>query len=386
MKAVAAALVLIAGAAVVLWYGNTLNSWVLGGLIGGLAALLLSIPISLTLFSYLSRRHDERLRAAQAEEEMALEYEYPEIPARATRRAFEVEGYTLQEESEELFDEEEEYYRQVQESRNLPALSPQRLPARQGQDRLPAPRRGGYAPATRPQSRNLSVMREKDAMGRRTTGRRMNYPGFPGYEPGSALSRQRSAALRAARMEAAQQYQDDDDIEMLPTNVSRRLPPTHSQLTEQRGQATGRRPSRQLSQQMPAEPRYRPRRTVDATPSQNDIRRSLPAEGESSARRSPRYEDPQTEYLQNNYPYYPHTGPVRQPPTRQTGQIPRHPQGDGQPDVATGSLRRPLVRRAPYMYEDDPLRQEMAQQIDRPTVRRSSRLGPLPPDDEDAEE
>ena len=47
MKAVAVALVLIAGAAVVLWYGNTLNSWVLGGLIGGLAALLLSIPISL---------------------------------------------------------------------------------------------------------------------------------------------------------------------------------------------------------------------------------------------------------------------------------------------------------------------------------------------------
>jgi len=50
MKAVATALVLIVGAAVVLWYGNTLNSWVLGGLIGGLAALLISIPISLTLF------------------------------------------------------------------------------------------------------------------------------------------------------------------------------------------------------------------------------------------------------------------------------------------------------------------------------------------------
>src|SRR2546430_17559192 len=64
MRAVATALVLIAGAAVVLWYGNTLNSWVVGGLIGGLAALLLSIPISLSLFSFLSRRHDERLRAS----------------------------------------------------------------------------------------------------------------------------------------------------------------------------------------------------------------------------------------------------------------------------------------------------------------------------------
>ena len=61
MKAAAMALVLIVGAAVVLWFGNTLNSWVLGGLMGGLAALLLSIPISLTLFSFLSRRHGERL-------------------------------------------------------------------------------------------------------------------------------------------------------------------------------------------------------------------------------------------------------------------------------------------------------------------------------------
>ena len=63
MKAVTAVLVLIAGAAVVLWYGNTLNSWVLGGLMGGLGALLRSIPISLTVFSYLSRRQDDRLRA-----------------------------------------------------------------------------------------------------------------------------------------------------------------------------------------------------------------------------------------------------------------------------------------------------------------------------------
>jgi hypothetical protein len=31
-----------------------------------------------------------------------------------------------------------------------------------------------------------------------------------------------------------------------------------------------------------------------------------------------------------------------------------------------------MVRRAPYMYEDDPLRQAMAQQIEAPSVRRSS--------------
>src|SRR5579884_299856 len=112
MKAVAAALVLIAGAAVVLWYGNTLNSWVLGGLIGGLAALLLSIPISLTLFAYLSRRHDERLKA-EAQASQVQVYEYPTASSRMARRTYEVQGYALPHD-QSLSDEEiyEAYYRQ----------------------------------------------------------------------------------------------------------------------------------------------------------------------------------------------------------------------------------------------------------------------------------
>src|SRR5260370_4552961 len=63
MRVAAVALVLIVGAAVVLAFANTLNSWVLGGLLGGLAAILLSIPISLALFTLLARRHDARHRA-----------------------------------------------------------------------------------------------------------------------------------------------------------------------------------------------------------------------------------------------------------------------------------------------------------------------------------
>src|SRR6266852_2031345 len=97
MRAAAVAFVLIVGAAVVLWFGNTLNSLVLGGLIGGLAALLLSIPISLMLFSYLSHRHDEQLRA-EAQEEMALAqlgtYAYPET----STEVYEAGGYMLPEE------------------------------------------------------------------------------------------------------------------------------------------------------------------------------------------------------------------------------------------------------------------------------------------------
>ena len=85
MRAAAVALVLIIGAVVLLIFANTLNSWVLGGLIGGLAALLISIPISLFLFTILARRHDEELRALQEvlEEEMAAagieERDYAEV-------------------------------------------------------------------------------------------------------------------------------------------------------------------------------------------------------------------------------------------------------------------------------------------------------------------
>src|ERR1700730_12533066 len=76
MKVAALALVLIVASAVVLIFANTLNSWVVGGLIGGLAALLISIPISLIIFSTLARRHDERLYAQmllQQEEDLAYE-------------------------------------------------------------------------------------------------------------------------------------------------------------------------------------------------------------------------------------------------------------------------------------------------------------------------
>src|SRR5437764_14343488 len=124
MRVAAVALVVIVGAAVVLWFGNTLNSLVLGGLIGGLAALLISIPISLTLFSYLSRRHDEQLKA-EAQEEMAFA---------------QLGTYARPEESTEIYEasmlsaeeyDEEEYY-QAPKARNLPAPSPYpRLPAAQ---------------------------------------------------------------------------------------------------------------------------------------------------------------------------------------------------------------------------------------------------------------
>src|SRR5450759_579989 len=99
MRVAALALVLIIASAVVLIFANTLNSWVLGGLIGGLAALLISIPISLIIFATLARRQDERLYA-----QMLLQQEEEDL-------AYYEEQQQQEYEERADFDEEDEYGR-----------------------------------------------------------------------------------------------------------------------------------------------------------------------------------------------------------------------------------------------------------------------------------
>ena len=82
-------------------FANSLNSWVLGGLIGGLAALLISIPISVMLFTIISRRHDLKLQTLHQElSEMGYvdpdEYGYEEV--------YDTDAYVLP---------DEEYYNQT---------------------------------------------------------------------------------------------------------------------------------------------------------------------------------------------------------------------------------------------------------------------------------
>ncbi len=374
IKAVATALVLIAGAAVVLWFGNTLNSWVLGGLIGGLAALLLSIPISLTLFSYLSRRHDEQLRAEAELREAELErYEYEALPARTARGGYAIEAY--QEEEEEFWDEEEEQYYEPprQQMRSLPQPAPQRyLEQNPAPNRQSASRRGDYGPLPKPGTRNMPAARGKDVVSRRPTTRNMNYPGMPGYTTGATLSQQRADALRAARREKQQQY-EEDDVEVLPTHLSRRLPAMRSEqdMTGQYEQPPHPPRSSQRPSPETPQPQRRPR-VVESKPSRRDIPRSLPPADGSSFQQPAYLDDPETDNLDD---FYPETGSIRRP----TGQFARNPRLDTthpQTENPSGTLGRPLVRRAPYMYEDDPIRQEFSQQMYPPTVRRSSRLQP----------
>lgn len=371
MKAVAVALVLIAGAAVVLWYGNTLNSWVLGGLIGGLAALLLSIPISLTLFSYLSKRHDERLQAEEQEEiALARESDYPDIPPRLVRRQREVEGYVVTDETPEDIWQDEEIYAPRQ-PRALPAPTQQRQGAigqeqrGRNSEKLPTPQHGTHISSERVQQ---GRPKGKETTVLRPTTKKMN---VPGYEPTSSLSYHRSEALRTARLEAAKQQQDDD-VEVLPTNSPKRglsIRPSQA-LAKQNEQTTSiRSPRPSKPQQSPTHQPKPARRVVDSNPSHYSSEQLPFDDGHSETSRRA---EPRTDDISHQLPQ---TGPVRRSP--QTGQARRSAQEqDNQfrDEGPTGNVNRPLVRRAPYMYEDDPLRQELAQQLDAPTVRRSSRF------------
>lgn len=371
MRAAAVALVMIIGAVVILWFGNTLNSWVLGGLIGGLAALLISIPISVTLFLYLSRRHDEKLRA-EAEQDASFD------PANTYGEERRIEVYETSADvldtEEDWYDEEDEYVSST--GRNLPVPSYTRTPAvRQSQSLTTAGmdmrRRSTDLSSTRRPSVPLSTQRQYG-------------PGFPKQGQKPTQSQHLTSALRAARLEALQQ-QDDGD--MYSPSTSKRLPVVRP--GERSSAQSASQPSRQFQRPFPNENSYRPRKVVDGTSmpaiGNQGNQRSLPPEGGSVASRQSQHYghysehdtgqirdlEPQTGQLRDAYPQ---TGPMRQQP--RTGQIIRNPQIEeqrGNPERVSGTLKNPMVRRAPYMYEDDPMRQEFAQHLEAPTVRRSSR-------------
>jgi hypothetical protein len=372
MRAAAVALVLIVGAAVVLWYGNTLNSWVLGGLIGGLAALLLSIPISLVLFSFFSRRHDEQLRAeVQGEMSLAQIHEYFEAPADLYEPAFRslppaeyeqsdfrivtgrqfVSPYPLLPAARQTPQEENQVYRQRTTENPLQPERPYRVASQ------PLVSRGSITTPRRP-----------------NPARQVRHPGFPGYQPSSPRGLHQTAALRAARQEASQQY---DDYEVYPTGASKKLPavrPVQNLVPQQYQPRVKRSAQRLQPAQTPNQ--YRPKRTVEGASMPPGPNRALPAPAENYQPRATREtyyrtRDQQTDQLNNRDPQ---TDQLRQP----TGPVTRNPRVDAQlrdPDNITGSLKRPLVRRAPYMYDDDPLRYELAQQIDVSSrQRRASRF------------
>ena len=372
MKAAALAFVLLIGAAIVLAFANTLNSWVLGGLIGGLAAILLSIPISLALFTILARRHDEQLYAQGREQEDEVVFDdeqYVEV--------YEAEAYILPSDDEQYFELQD---RRISERRNVPSPSYPRLPAA-GQSRVQASAKSiynqrslNYPQGTRRPSQALLAQ----GNGTRTPAQPLSPDRAKPYtrnQPNS-LAKHQTAALRAARREAAQEQNIDQDDIPTSTSMSRRLPIRSSQPLNGRQHAGGlSRPTSQLSRQEIFPDKSQ--RTVDASTKHQQTsqhrHRSI-----DDAHASNRY--PQTDSLRmresetdRSGDRFEQTGPLQRNP--ETGKITRNPhlgERPRNPDAITGSLKNPLVRRPPYMYEDDPLRQDLAQLVERPITRRSS--------------
>jgi len=358
MKAAALAFVLLIGAAIVLAFANTLNSWVLGGLIGGLAALLLSIPISLALFTILARRHDEQLYAQEQEDEMAFD-EYAEVEA---------DAYILPSEDERYIELQE---RRMPEVRNVPAPSYARLPAA-GQSHARSSAQSSYnqRALNYPQGmQRPSQAQSVQGNGTRTPVQRLSPDRALPYtrNQSNSLAKHQTAALRAARREAAQELNLDPGDISTSTSMSRRLPA--------RPLAGGvPRPTRQLPRQELSP--NKPQRSVEAgARQQTSARRYRPIDDGDASNRYPqtdvlRMSETETDTLGGRLEQ---TGPLRR--NSETGKITRRPQLGEQPrnpEATTGSLQNPLVRRPPYMYEDDPLREELAQFVERPITRRSS--------------
>jgi hypothetical protein len=351
-KTVAMALVLTIGAAVVLWYGNTLNSWVVGGLIGGFAAVLLSIPISLVLFSYFSRHYDVHqqggvlehrgLSLAQTssysivldddneeyiDEEQEFEYDNDEV---SDSEDVDGDEYILVERSVW----EERQSRQLPPARHVSSPSTARLPV-VNQDRLLGMERGHVD--ANPEQR--SGQREK------SQARPVKYSGSAGNRNYPSYSRYRSQALRAARAEATLQAEYENENVFLSTRTVRRM--------RQKPSEDGRWPFSRGAAEPPTNNYSQgPQQIVDSLPPQNASPQPLPElDNASQIDRFTPYRDSQTGYNLD--------------------------------EATNDKSSRSLIRRTSYLYEDDCLREEMAEYVKRPMVRRSSRyLKPSSADDE----
>ncbi len=223
-KAVPVALVLIAGAAVILWFGNRLNSWILGGLIGGLASLLLSIPISLTLFAYFARQHDERGQNSQVLRKRLVRRRANPLPQEIDADYYDDEYALVDGEISTIVEEQyqpptagrnsawwdEEFGSPISPARQLPpAASSRHTTGYVSSRQLPASY-GMQQRKTTPIGQHTSNI-EEEPRTRKTTVRRPAYPGLPGSQQTSFPRHFRSNALHTARLEAARQSMKEHD-------------------------------------------------------------------------------------------------------------------------------------------------------------------------------
>lgn len=370
MRVAAVAFVLIVGAAVVLAFANTLNSWVLGGLLGGLAAILLCIPISLAIFTLLTRRQEARQRAAAQALELEEEADYAAVVYEDDLMVYEVEGSVLSAEDHLFADPRASYLpanRHTPVSGYLP-LPPveQDLDFYEDDEVEPLEHRDPRSYPRQPRYPARSLAQDEF-----TPAPPMTTTGSTRRPATRSLAQHQSAALRKARQEAQQQQR-------LAQKRSGSGALTH------RSQG-----SRSASTQRPrtSHPLRRREQTSDFYQAEDEYD-TLQQSARSAWNDA---EDFSTEELGERYQRYPRQpayprnprGPRARAADPWTGELdgedeqteePRSRRSRRDPERLSGNLRNPLVRRAPYLYEDDPLHEEFARQLDHqpPLTRRSS--------------
>lgn len=374
MRVAAVALVLIVGAAIVLAFANTLNSWVLGGLLGGLAAILLSIPISLSLFTLLARRHDARKQSEEDAPEDDFEFD-DEFYNDAL--VYEAEGYTLTGDEDFL---PQPHLRHLPE-RHSQSVAGYLPAAREYQtsyeddsedDFLEYPEPRNYPRRPRHAARSLAA--RNDEYLPQTTQRPTQGGGSRRQQSTRSLAQHQSAALRKARQEAQRRATDATNARSRRhTQENRTQPPQRSRTSHHL------RPSNPTTTGV-----QRPVNGQEAWLARQE--HAWRAWNENFASE----DEPFTDQVNERYQHYPRrpSYPRRPRSSRAsepwTGEVDDEYEDEQDEQVSyrnrrdpnmSGSLRNPLVRRAPYLYEDDPMREEFAQQLgnERPITRRSSR-------------
>lgn len=377
MRVAAVALVLIVGAAVVLAFANTLNSWVLGGLLGGLAAILLSIPISLAIFTLLARRQDARQRATIQPFAEEPEFADEEEVYDDARVVYEAEGYIVEAEEDVSADPRVRYrlesHRQpVSGYLSLPPAGRYADPYEEDTDLEPLIRREPRNYPRQPRHPARALDRDTEIRPPQSQHNARRHPST------RSLAQHQSAALRKARQEA-QLRQRGEDRRGDSSSFSRRPQENRSSSTQRP------RTSRDLRSNTPSSGMYRPTDEYDTRASgrrgtawdeDEDFSDDLSTEElhwRASSRQYPRQpgypRKPRSAYSTSADPW---TG---DPEDEDEDEEPRGRRPRHDPDRVSGSVRNPLVRRAPYLYDDDPMSEEFARQVDpdHPITRRSTR-------------
>ncbi len=275
IKAVATALVLIVGAAVILWYGNTLNSWVVGGLVGGFAALLLSIPISLVLFSYFSHHYHKPQQEDVLGDEVVL----------VQRGSYSLVQDQLPCGDEEYFDEDQEMYYEYDEQEIYDSeidVDDEYVLAEQSRWEEEQPRRvpsarfpvASQGSPSQLQRNHYGADPERQSLQReKSESRLVKNTGSRGRRTDSSYSHYRSEALRAARMEAVLRAEYDEESGFPSTRATRRLEQTqHSNyVSSPQDKSSKSRTSHNLTQPSTNSYPRRPRRIIDALPPQDHL-------------------------------------------------------------------------------------------------------------------